>query len=204
MRPYPTYKQTPIDTNNPFTKNLLQALVSVARAQPNETPAEYTARTTAVVSAWAAFGPRDPVEQMLAGQIVGAHYAALECLTLAMQAEDLVTQGRLQRNYATLNRVMLVTMRALTKLKERPDDVLAPQPVVEPVAPLRRPAIAAQQPQAKQPIQREVHRSPTGRVFDFTRDPAKMDDEELAAAIVHTKARIAAEQANNAESPHAP
>ena len=204
MNPYSAPKPTQIDYNNPFIINLLCTLVTAARAQPDETEPEYNARYTAVVTAWAAFAPRDPLEQMLAAHIVGAHYAALECLTLAMQAEDLVTQGRLQRNYATLNRVMLVTMRALTKLKERPDDVLAPQPVVEPVAPLRRPAIAAQQPQAKQPIQREVHRSPTGRVFDFTRDPAKMDDEELAAAIVHTKARIAAEQANNAESPHAP
>ena len=65
---------------------------------------------------------------------------------------------------------------------------------VKPVAPPRRPAIAVQP--ANHPIQREVHRSPTGRVYDFTRDPAKMDDEELAAAIAHFKGRIAAEEAN--------
>ena len=202
MRPYPVRKPTPIDYNNPFTKNLLGNLVGAARAQPNETEAEYNARYIAVVTAWAAFGPRDPLEQMLAAQIVGAHYAALDCLTLAMQAEDLVQHGRLQRNYATLNHVMRDSMRALTKLQERPAEALAPEQNIQPVAPPRRPVIPAKQ--ANHPIQREVHRSPTGRVYDFTHDPAKMDDEELAAAIAHFKGRIAAEQANGAESPHAP
>ena len=211
MKHYVAPKPIPINYDAPFTKNLLGTLVATAKAQPNETETEYNARYAAIVTAWVAFGPRDPLEQMLAAQAVAAHYAALECLTLAAQTGDPIEQGKMHSRFAALSRSMRDTMRVLVTLRERPSDALPPPPVVKPEPPLRRAPIAAQpakqtqgkQTQGKQSIQREVHRSPTGRIYDFTRDPAKMDDEELAAAIVYTKARIAADQLNGGESPHA-
>ena len=77
-----------IDPNNPFTQDLLHSLTATLRAQPNETGAEYETRFAAATAAWASFRPRDPMEQMLAAQIVGAHYGALDCLNRAMEAED--------------------------------------------------------------------------------------------------------------------
>ena len=141
--PHPAPHSAPqpgrIDYDAPFTVNLLQALSGAARAQPNETEAEFNTRYAAVVTAFAAFAPRDPLEQMLAAQAVAAHHAALECMTLAMLTEDLAEQGRLRGRFATLNRSMRDTMRTLTKMQERPANSLPP--IAERQA--RRPAPAS-------------------------------------------------------------
>ena len=64
-----TQSTTQID---PFTHNLLRNLAVTIPAQPNETEAEYERRFAAATNAWAALRPRDPMEQMLASQIVSA------------------------------------------------------------------------------------------------------------------------------------
>ena len=71
-----------IDPNTPFTQNLLRTLVATLPAQRDETEADYEERFATA----AAYRPRDIVEQMLAAQIVAAHYSALDCLARAAEA----------------------------------------------------------------------------------------------------------------------
>ncbi len=191
---FPTKPQD-ISYDTPFSRNLLRILTSTIRARPNETEAEYKERYTAIVTAFAAFAPRDPVEQMLAAQLVAAQYAALDCLAQAAAAEDATTHDRLFRIHASLTRAADIAMRHLTKAQERPAATLPPPPVIE--TPAQPEPVTALKPR-QQPMHREKQRGSDGRVFDFTRDPAKMSDEELEAAIAHAKAREAREAAAGA------
>ena len=186
------FKPAPIQTqpnyNTPFTRNLLRTLAATARAKPNETEAEYKDRYTAITAAFAAYAPRDPMEQLLAAQIVAAQYAALDCLAQAAVAEDSATHARLHRIHASLNRSVNTNMRLLLKAQERPAESLPTPPAIEAPAP-PEPVVALKPLQ--HPIRREKQRGADGRVFDFKRDPAKMSDEELEAAIAHAKAEEA-------------
>ena len=178
----PTPEPTPIDPNTPFTRDLLRTLVGTVRAQPDETRAEYAERFAAVTTAWAAYRPRDPMEQMLAAQIVGAHYAALDCLTQAAEAEDPAHAERLRRSYTAMTRTMRDMMRLLESRQQRPAEI-APPLAVEPIPPLRRrpPAPKA----AQHPIHREKAPAPVKK------DPAKMSDEELNAALTDIQTQCA-------------
>ena len=138
----PSFIETDCDT--PYTRTLLRTLVATFRAKPNETEAEYKERYAAVVIAFAAFAPRDPIEQMLAAQIVAASQAALDCMAQAMVAEDSVTQAALHRSYAAFNRTVNATMRTLTKAQARPAASLAPPPVIE--APAQPPRLRLVRP----------------------------------------------------------
>ncbi len=184
----PTTTQPKPNYDTDFTRDLLRTLTKTARARPNETGAEYNERYTAIATAFAAFAPRDPVEQMLAAQFIAAHHAALDCLALAMAAEDAPEHTRLHRIHATLNRAMNTTLRQLTQAQARPADSLAPPPVIE--VPAQPEPVVALKP-LQHPIHREKQRGADGRVFDFKRDPAKMSDEELEAAIAHAQAEEA-------------
>ena len=149
----PTPQPTEIDPNNPFTRDLIRNLVGTVRAQPDETEAEYNERFAAVTAAWAAFHPRDTLEQMLAAHIVGAHHAALDCLSRAMAVEDSALADRLRRSYATMVRTMRDTMRLLDRQQQRPADTAQPMPAFAPIPPPRsRPP----EPNAtQQPMHRE-------------------------------------------------
>ena len=184
FKPVPNQAHPNYDTA--FTRNLLRVLVNTARARPNETDAEYKERYTAIATAFAAFAPRDPIEQMLAAQFVAAHHAATDCLAQAMAATDAPTYERLHRIHVTLNRAMNTTMRLLEKAQARPAESLPPPPVIEVPA---RPAPAIALKPLQQPMHREKRRGADGRACDITRDPAKMSDEELIAAIALAEAR---------------
>ncbi len=172
--------QTQPNFDSPFTRNLLGTLTDSVRALPNETEAQYKDRYTAVVIAFAAYAPRDPIEQMLAAQIVAAHHAALDCLVQAMAAEDALTHARLHRIHASLNRAINTTMRLLSKAQARPADSLPPPPVIEDrVQPA--PVVTAKPPQ--HPIRRENPRPANGRTADLRRDSAERADADLAAAL---------------------
>jgi DNA primase len=187
MTPSPTAEPTPTDTNNPFTRNLLRSLAGTVRAQPDETEAEYAERFAAATAAWAAFFPRDPVEQLLAAQIVSASYAALDCLNKAAETEDPAQADRLRRSFATMNRTMRDTLRLLNIQQKRPVASAAAALAIEPSPPRRRPA-APNPPQ--QPMHREKPRSGRAAAADpLDKDPAKMSDAELDAAIEEMKAR---------------
>ena len=187
--------QATIDYNTDFILTLLRTLTNTARAKPNETEAEYKQRYTAIATAFAAFAPRDPIEQMLAAQFIAAHHAALDCLALAMAAEDQAEHTRLHRIHATLNRAMNTTLRHLAKAQARPADSLAPPPEIE--VPAQPEPVRALKP-AQHPIRREKPGSADGRPLDLSRDPAKMSDAELEAAIAATKAKLAAQLAGTA------
>jgi len=162
-----TQSTTQID---PFTQNLLHSL--------------------ATTTAWAALHPRDPMEQMLASQIVGAHNAALDCLSKASEAEDPALSDKLWRTHATLTRTMRETMRLLSKHQQQPADT-APLPVIETIPPPRRRPPEAKP--TKHPIHREEPRAPM-------KDPAKMTDAE----IEENKERILTDSANALFRPHHP
>jgi hypothetical protein len=66
MTPSHAAAPTPIDPNNPFTRNLLRSLAGTVRALSDETEAEYAERFAAAAAAGAAFHPHDPMEQLLA------------------------------------------------------------------------------------------------------------------------------------------
>ncbi len=189
FKPNPIQAHSAIDYNTDFTRTLLRTLTNTARAKPKETEAEYKERYTAIATAFAAFAPRDPIEQMLAAQFIAAHHAALDCLALAMAAEDQPEHTRLHRIHATLNRAMNTTLRHLAKAQARPAESLAPPPAIE--VPAQPEPVRALKP-AQHPIRREKPGRADGRPLDLTRDPAKMSDAELEAAIAAAKAKLAA------------
>lgn len=139
---------TEIDPNNPFTRDLLRSLTAAVRAQPNETEAEYADRIAAVTTAWAAYRPRDPAEQMLAAQIVGAHFAALDSLARAAEAEDPAQADRHTRSYFTMTRTMQSMIRLLDDQQKRPAISAPPMPAIEPVPPPRHRPVRQKTPPA--------------------------------------------------------
>ena len=178
-----TQAPTPIDRNTPFTRDLLRSLTAAIRAQPDETDAEYAERFAAATTAWAAFHPRDPLEQMLAAQIVGAHYAALDSLNKAAETEGPAQADRHRRSYVTLTRTMI---RLLADQQQRPVVTAPPMPAVEPIPPPRR------RPPEPKTTQQPMHREkpPTKRAAE-NKDAAKMNDEELAAAMTDMRMQAA-------------
>ena len=173
---------TQIDPNTPFTRELLRTLTATIPAQPDETDAEYAERFAAVTTAWAAFRARDTVEQMLAAQIVAAHYAALDSLARAAETEDSTKAERLRRSHATMTRTMRDLIRLLESRQQRPADTEA-HPAIEPIPPPRR--RPAEQNATHYPMQSE---KPTAAP---KKDPAKMTDEELSTALTDIETKVA-------------
>jgi hypothetical protein len=111
------------------------------------------------------------MEQMLAAQIVGANYAALDCLNRAMETEDPAQADRLRRSFATMNRTMRDTLRLLTLRQQRRPAVSAPpMPAIAPIPPRRRQA--APKP-TQQPMHREKARTGRPAADPLDKDPAK-------------------------------
>jgi hypothetical protein len=183
MPPSPAAEPTQIDPNNPFTRDLLRSLAATVRAQPNETPAEYAERFAAVTTAWAAHRPRDPMEQLLAAQIVAAHYAALDCLNKAADTEDPAQAGRQTRFYATLTRTIQNMIRLLADQQRRPAIAAQPMPAIEPIPPLRR--RPAEPITTKQPMHRD--KAPAAQ----DEDPTKMTDDELQSGLPEMRTQAA-------------
>ena len=173
---------TQVDPNTPFTQNLLRTLTATIPAQPDETRAEYAERFAAATTAWVAFHPRDPVEQMLAAQIVAAHYAALDCLTKAAETEDPARADRLRRSHATMTRTMRDTMRLLESRQQRPADT-APPPAIAPIPPPRR------RPAEPKTTQQSMHREKAPAAPE--KDLAKASDQELADALADLHTQVA-------------
>jgi len=179
-----TPEPTPIDPNTPFTRNLLGGLTATIPAQPDETDDEYAERFTAATTAWAAFKPRDPVEQMLAAQIVAAHHAALDCLNKAVETEDAALADRLRRSHATLTRTMRDMMRLLDRQQQRPVTEAPVMPAIAPVPPPRR-----------RPAEVNAAYNPMHREKPWTEpmmDPAKMTDAELQSSLTDVRTQCAA------------
>ena len=178
----PTAQPTEINPNNPFTRDLLRNLVGTVRAQADETEAEYAERFAAVTAAWAAFHPRDTLEQMLAAQIVGAHHAGLDSLSRAMAAADPALAEKLRRSYATMTRTMRDTMHLLERQQQRPAQVAPPVMALVPIPPPRR------QPPEPKPAQHPIHGEKVRTTAEPpNKDPAKMSDEELAVALTEVR-----------------
>jgi hypothetical protein len=137
MTPSHAAEPPAIDPNNPFTRDLLRSLTATIRGRLDETEAEYAERFTAATAAWAAFRPRDPMEQMLAAQIVGAHYAGLDCLNEAMEADNAALADRFRRSFATMNRTMRDMTRLLERQQDRPASAAPTLLAIEPILPLR-------------------------------------------------------------------
>jgi hypothetical protein len=173
---------TEIDTNTPFTQNLLRSLVATIPAQPNETDAEYAKRFAAAATAWAAFRPRDTVEQLLAAQIVAAHHSALDCLSQAADTEDLAQADKLRRSHATMARTVRDMMRLLESRQKRPADTQA-LPAIEPIPKARR--RPAEPITTKQPMHRD--KAPAAQ----DEDPTKMTDDELQSGLPEMRTQAA-------------
>ena len=172
---------TQTEPNNPFTRDLLRSLVATTRTPPNETEAEYAERFAAVTDAWAAFRPRGPWEQMLAAQIVGAHHAALDCLNRAMETEDPALADRQRRSHAMMTRTMRDMVRLLERKQQEPADTEAPPLAIEPIPPIRR------RPPEPKPAQHPMHRE---KAPAEDKDPSKMTDDELDAALKAMRAQV--------------
>ena len=174
----PIAQPTEIDPNNAFTRDLLRNLVGAVRAQPDETEAEYDERFTAVTTAWAAFRPRDTLEQMLAAHIVGAHHAGLDCLSRAVAVEDSALADRLRRSYATMVRTMRDTMRLLDRQQQRPADTAPPMMALAPIPPPRP------RPPEPNTEQHPVHRENPAELPAAEPDPAMAEKQEIGRAHV--------------------
>jgi hypothetical protein len=163
------------------------------RAQPDETETEYSERFTTATAAWSALHRRDPMEQMLAAQIVGAHHAAFDCLNRAAETDDAAQADRLRRSFATMNRTMRDTLRLLN-IQQKPPVGSAPAPLdIVPIPPPRRRPAAPNPPQ--QPMHREKARTGRAAAADpLDKDPAKITDAELGAAITECDAALAKEE----------
>jgi hypothetical protein len=172
---------TPIDPNNPITRDLLRSLAATVRAQMDETEAEYADRFAAVTTAWASYRPRDPQEQMLAAQIVGAHYAALDCLTQVAETQDPAQAERHRRSHAALTRTMQNMIRLLADQQRLPAIAMPPMPAIAFIPQPRRRA-----PEPK-PTQQPIHREKALAVVAPRKDPSKMTDEELEAGLNETR-----------------
>ena len=177
----PIAQPTEIDPNNAFTRDLLRNLVGTVRAQPNETGAEYEERFAAVTAAWSAFRPRDTLEQMLAAHIVGAHHAALDCLSRAVAVEDSALADRLRRSYATMVRTMRDTMRLLDRQQQRPADTAPPVPAFAPIPPPRP------RPPEPNATQDPLHRENQAEMPDAEPDPAMAEKQALAVKAMFDK-----------------
>ena len=162
-----------IDPNTPFTQNLLRTLVATLPAQRDETEADYEERFATASAAWAAYRPRDIVEQMLAAQIVAAHYSALDCLARAAEAENQIQADKLRRSHVMMIRSMRDGVRQLDHRQQRPADTEAP-PAIPPIPPFRRRPAEANATQ--DPIQRDKPAAAPKK------DISKMTDAELTVA----------------------
>ena len=147
---------TPVKT--PFVQNIVRSLAETLWIPEGMTDAEMTIRAGAAFTAWAAFAPSDPVEQMLAVQAVGAHHAAMECFRRAMMPEvgpDIT--DRLRTSAARMGRMMRDTLKALTAYRARPmpaqhpaEQALRPEDAPTPVevgAPVAEPAQTPMHPE---------------------------------------------------------
>ena len=186
-----------MNTNNAFTRDLLRTLVATVRAQPDETEAEYAERFNAVTAAWASYRPRDTQEQMLASQIVGAHYAALDCLSNAVQTDDQAQIDHRTRSHTAMIRTMQNMIRLLADQQQRPLVAAPPMPAIELIPPPRRRPPAPKI--AQQPMHRENSRA--GRAEEM-KDPATMTDAELAAALSEARGQATAALFDNKDPLH--
>ncbi len=178
---------TTLDLDSSFTRHLLRTVMDTARAKPNETGAEYNERYSAAAAALAAFGPRDPLEQMLAAQLVAANYAALDCLDRAMAERDPVRQSQMYRAHSQLTNTINTTTRALARAQKRGADALVPQPGNQvPAQPVTGGALQPRQ----QPRHREKPPAVPTLVYNAAMDPSKMDEAALKATIKALEARI--------------
>lgn len=169
----------PIDPNEPTVRTILLLVTAAARAQPDETAAEYAARFASATAAWAAFRPRDHEERWIAAQIVGARQAAFEALIRAAETDSNVEAARLHAGHAGLIRAMTQLMALLEKLRQRPAEALsdAPDAAFAPIPPLRRCATAEKPAGGKAKAKAEPP----------PKTPREMTDEELAAALAKVK-----------------
>ena len=131
-------------------QNIVRSLAETLWIPEGMTDAEMTIRAGAAFTAWAAFAPSDPVEQMLAVQAVGAHHAAMECFRRAMMPEvgpDIT--DRLRTSAARMGRMMRDTLKALTAYRARP--MPAQHPAQTPMHPEDVPTSAARVASAGRP-----------------------------------------------------
>ena len=177
----PIAQTTDINPNNPFTRDLLRNLVGTVRAQPDETGAEYAERFAAVTAAWAAFRPRDTLEQMLAADIVGAHHAGLDCLSRAMAMEDSAVSEKLLGSYETMTRTMRDTMRLLDRQQQRPADTAPPVLAFAPIPPSRP------RPPEPNATQHPLHRENQAEMPVAKPDDGMAEKQALAVAALFDK-----------------
>jgi hypothetical protein len=141
---------SPLET--PFAKDLLRSLIGTIWTPEDETEEEQHLRYHAAFTALAALGPRDPVEQMLAAQAVGAHNAVMECFRRAMLPElDPRIADRLRANAATMGRMMRDTLCALKQRMSSP---------LPPTAAQREAREAARAAYAERPVSPEAQPAP--------------------------------------------
>lgn len=120
-------------------------------------PEEAAQQRQAALVALASLRPRDPVEAMLAGQVISAHFAAMDCFHRTMLPDLGETHGiRVRGQAVTLSRLMSATLRELRAMKADPPAFpllegeateLAPPP--RPKTPPVQPSKTAAKPEAR-------------------------------------------------------
>lgn len=108
-----TLKRIGGSTSDAFNNLLANSVINTLWLK-NSDPAEQSRQMTAAVAALTGIAPRDEIEGMLAGQLVAANAAAMECYRRAMlgeqtfegRKENLAQANKLSRTYATLVEVL--------------------------------------------------------------------------------------------------
>jgi hypothetical protein len=146
----------------PFGRLLMHTIQQVLPARMDDTDL-----LQAAFEAFAAFGARTPVEQMLAAQAVAAHFAAMDCYRQAIAPDaDPRTADRARGKAAAMARTMRDTMKLLDRRQKPPEsETVSPPP---PPLPFIQREVSPDAPPATDP-------DGTPRMPDFREKPLNGD-----------------------------
>lgn len=126
-------EQNPITgSDNPaFSRHLLSAVGSTLWFPEGTPPEQIVTATAAALSAVGGFGPRDPVESMMAAQAVALHHAAMECFRRAMiPGQSFEVADKLRRQGANLSRAMVDMAEGIDRRRGKGPQVVRVERVV--------------------------------------------------------------------------
>ena len=142
--------------------------VLAATLPAGETEAAALARRDAIRIAFQSMRPRNPMEAMLAAEVITAHHVIMNCFGLALRPDvDPAAAARARSSAAALSRVRLATLHALEAQQAPPAALRAAppkrqKPPAEPMQPVQsaQPAETATQTEASGPAEPAYEQGP--------------------------------------------
>ena len=159
-----------------FAAHLNRMLAGIIRPQPDETPDERADRYRQTQTLWASYVPRDPIEAMLAAQIVAAEFGALDCMQMVAATQDPGLIARFQTRALAFQRASASAEKRLVRMQKRPDEALAEPDDSPPPAPLRQAPMVVVA--AKDPVRREAEEPETTGLVAVLRKPEAQRNAE--------------------------